>query len=666
MRRVVVNRAYSLIARLSLGIAMLALWTGVWVQQADAQDLKSAKAAIESRNYDKAITELRAFLEQKPKEKEGHYLLGLALKGKGRIDEAMAEFEIAVDRDKKYTDALYELGMLQTDKGLYAEAEQTLAEGEKYSKGKESRFFYAQGMLKAAQDDLGGATQLMTKAIAMAPNDPLYHQGLGDIYMKRKVWGLAITEYNKALSLDPDSPDAALTHYRLGKLHFESQQFQQAVEEFKKATALDPNIADAWYQQGYIYYLAKQPAVAVASLEKSVALQPDHFESNYYLAKSLNETQRLRAAVPYYEKALQLNPEASDCYAGLADGYLAEAGALGNGASPPDSVQKRVLYNKAVVAYEKAVMLAPDDPDLVYSLGWVQSQEQVGQYDKAIANLQRAIELDPSSEKPHIQLALIYFGRENFSEAIPHLKKAIEINPEDQNPYAYLGRAYIQQGLYDEAITQVSQMLDPVIARQEDPSRLSNVYFTLGQELYKMEKYPQAVQMFRRKTVVDSTSYATYLNMGLAALVGKDFKIAEEAFLRAVALKQDDSDSLSMLQAKRFLGVTYLQMENNAGAKKVYQEILEMDPKNDDALYRMGVFALIDKQYNPAERYLRQAIAIKPDNAAYHLALAQTYTNSQRLNEAVKEYRETLKLDPNNTTAQQQLQTVLEALAARN
>lgn len=621
-----------------------------------AQSLKDAQAAFEARNYDETISILRSVLSNKKKNDKAHYLLGMALKRTGQTDEAFSEFQIAVKEQKKNHDARYELSLMQIEREMFEEAAKNLEEGIKRTKEKDPRFFYAQGQLAIAQGDLKGATVLMNRAVAEQPDNPLFKTGLADLYAAQKVWGLAITNLRAALAMAPNSPDAAMIHYKIGKLHFNARQWNEAYQAFKTATEKDPSIKDAWYQQGYLQFVAERYPLVVEPMEKFVALEPDNAEAYFMLAEALNKTKRIKMAVPHYKKVIQLDPSKTEAYLPMGDGLVAEG-----------------MYTEAVNAYKEALDQNPDSPMLYYSLGWVQTQAEVGQYDDGIANLKKSLELDASSEKPHIQLALVYFDQEKFGEAIPHLKEAIRLNPNDQNPYAYYGRSYIKQGQFGEAVNAVKEVLEPAIQSQEDEDsvkKLSNVYFTLGQEIYRESRdierdmrapvYAAALDMYRAKTAHDTTSYATYLNMGLAGLVASEGEVARDALLRAIDLRKEEAeeDPKTVLQAIKFLGTSYLILEDYANARTTFNRVLEIDPEDDEAYYRLGFDRVLNKDWGGAINRLKKAVELKPDNASYHLLLAQSYTNSQQLGMAIRHYNESLKINPNQPKAREQLQQV--------
>ena len=83
-----------------------------------------------------------------------------------------------------------------------------------------------------------------------------------------------------------------------------------------------------------------------------------------------------------------------------------------------------------------------------------------GQHEKAIAEMERAVALAPSSDRNPAFLgrALHYAGRSD--EAIPLLKKALRRNPKPESwLLQYLGEAYVMTGRHDEAIAACKEAI---------------------------------------------------------------------------------------------------------------------------------------------------------------------------------------------------------------
>ena len=77
------------------------------------------------------------------------------------------------------------------------------------------------------------------------------------------------------------------------------------------------------------------------------------------------------------------------------------------------------------------------------------------QYDKAIAEGMRAIELDPNGADVYAKLGqtLLFAGRPD--EAIGYIKKGMRLNPFPEPWYFNdLGRYYVLKGQYEKAVTE--------------------------------------------------------------------------------------------------------------------------------------------------------------------------------------------------------------------
>ena len=84
-----------------------------------------------------------------------------------------------------------------------------------------------------------------------------------------------------------------------------------------------------------------------------------------------------------------------------------------------------------------------------------------GQYDKAIADLSKAIELNPKDAKAYYNRGLAYGkGKGQFDKAIADFTKAIELDPTDANAYIGRGVAWGKKGVYDRAISDCNKAVE--------------------------------------------------------------------------------------------------------------------------------------------------------------------------------------------------------------
>jgi hypothetical protein len=85
-------------------------------------------------------------------------------------------------------------------------------------------------------------------------------------------------------------------------------------------------------------------------------------------------------------------------------------------------------------------------------------------YDQAIANFTKAIEMDPKYALAYNERGIAYQGRGDYDRAIADYTKAIELDPKVAYAYYIRGLSYLKKGNTDQATADMDR------ARQLDPS----------------------------------------------------------------------------------------------------------------------------------------------------------------------------------------------------
>ena len=83
---------------------------------------------------------------------------------------------------------------------------------------------------------------------------------------------------------------------------------------------------------------------------------------------------------------------------------------------------------KAIEAYDKALALGPDDPNVITDQGTM--FRRVGWYDRAISNFQRAAELDPNHVQSRYNMGVVFrYDLQDFPSAIAAWESFLALNP---------------------------------------------------------------------------------------------------------------------------------------------------------------------------------------------------------------------------------------------
>jgi len=93
---------------------------------------------------------------------------------------------------------------------------------------------------------------------------------------------------------------------------------------------------------------------------------------------------------------------------------------------------------------------------------------------------------------------------------------------------------------------------------------------------------------------------------------------------------------------------SYYQSGHIKLAENVYNKILEIDPEHSDSFHMAGVIARQNGKYDLAASFIKSAIGIAPEKAAYHISFGNVLLDLERRDEAVSSYNNALALNLDN------------------
>ena len=192
-------------------------------------------------------------------------------------------------------------------------------------------------------------------------------------------------------------------------------------------------------------------AIKLSDIERQRALAkpPDNLQAYDYLQRGREYLRRNtradnREARRMFETALQLDPSYATAYVGLGYTYVAAAFS-----GWTEQVMESVL--KAKEYGQKALELDGASGEAHALLGTVYLN--LGEGERAIAEIRQAIELNPNDAKSYAMLggALTYSGK--AQEAIEPFELAMRLNPDmDVGRFNPVGWAYYLVGRYEDAV----------------------------------------------------------------------------------------------------------------------------------------------------------------------------------------------------------------------
>jgi len=188
----------------------------------------------------------------------------------GELDQAVAEFEKAVELDPNDAEAHRNLGTAYGEQGKW---EESLAAYEK-AVAINPDYGEAYGDMVAAYFNLGKLTEATAageKGIELAPDYAMGYNNLGSVYGAQGQIDTAIALFEKGIQADPD---CANCYYNLGFAYEQVEQLDQAIAAYQKAVGADPNYLDAYENMGTVYARQNRLEEAIAQFETFLLLAP--------------------------------------------------------------------------------------------------------------------------------------------------------------------------------------------------------------------------------------------------------------------------------------------------------------------------------------------------------------------------------------------------------
>ena len=274
--------------------------------------------------------------------------------------------------------------------------------------------FYRSGMYEKAD-------VLVSAALSANPTDMhIYCKAKGDILRNLLRIDDAIFYYKKAIEINPVYTEAI---NNLASIYLSKGDLGRAHTYFEKALVIKPDYVPALYNLGLIAKKNGQRERAKEFLQKTVEYRPDHADAWRTISEIFIQEGDLKQAQTAIEKSL---------LEGVTKESLLISSALAN---------RRGDYKLAIEQLETALLIAPDDFDILKNLGALYSH--LDMYEKACFFCEKALELRPSDSELLNNLGNAYKGFGLLEKSVSYYKAAIENDPDDSRIYSNLLLAMI-------------------------------------------------------------------------------------------------------------------------------------------------------------------------------------------------------------------------------
>lgn len=252
----------------------------------------------------------------------------------------------------------------------------------------------------------------------------------------------ALSDINEALERENNE---GRYHLIKAQILRKKKAYDDGLESALRAEGLGVNTPELYIVIGDLLQQQKQLDRARFYLVKALQMAPFEGEAFFFnglVAAKSGDTTR---AITYYNRALTLKPRFLEPYVQMSIIYSVR----GDHASA-------IAYNKRGTAY------FPNDPGLLYALGHI--YQQTARPDSAYYFYQRALRLEPTMARAHLQAGLIMMKLRNMERALWHLDQIQKQDPKFPRINYYRALCYEQTRQWEQA-TQLY-----ALAMQENPA----------------------------------------------------------------------------------------------------------------------------------------------------------------------------------------------------
>ncbi len=418
---------------------------------------------------------------------------------------------------------------------------------------------------------------------------------LGDCYIKKDMFSKAIKEYEIVYEAKKTDKDVVRT---LAELYKESEQLFSAIgayEVLSDLMDLDEDIADV--------------QSILAELNEEAHDYPAAFEA-------------YKTRLGIYPNDVATNKKLTELYIKIKNYPVAK---------------ETLLYMLTFVTDAKTLLW-------IYST-LVELNVETEDYEAAIEYSEKLLDIQGSDKfKVRNDIALYNIKLGRTSQGIEILEDLAMMSQDGFDVTLELADAYINIKEFQKALDRYLVLLDKATPREAKTLNLllCELYITWAIDKSSQNKFDVSFDLLKNAAQYNTLNPEIYYNAARNYFEQKNYTSSIEYLNRALEYdKKAENHSKYLL----LLAENHHQLGNFFEEKKALTDLLKVDEKNPEGLYRVGLMYASQHDIKNAEDAFKKAILYNPDllQAKYNLALLYENNNKDKAKEL---YIDILEQDP--------------------
>lgn len=361
-----------------------------------------------------------------------------------------------------------------------------------------------------------------------------------------------------------NSEKAKAAHLSKGEAYLKDSKFQEASLEFRNALQIDDKLAAGHWGLAQAYEGLRRLPEMLDELRKTIQLDPNNLDArtklgNYYLAASKGHPELMSEAERLAKEVLQKDPNHIEGHVLMSSILFAQG-----------------KKDEALAELNRAIAINPNRSESYLSVArFYMVTNDLGKAEEAF---KKAISVDPNAALGHMEYGKFLIQTNRGSEAEVELKKAIEVAPSDRNARFTLGSFYVVNRQLDKAEETYKALADLEKDKPESQEILADFYSAVN-------RTDEAIRIFQ-EILAKSPDYTQGRYRLAEILLARGDTSGASAQIEE-ALKKDQHDRQALVLRARLRSQAG-QPEDLKAAVEDLKDVLRQEPNSRPGLYFMA------------------------------------------------------------------------------
>lgn len=540
---------------------------------------------------------------------------GLSYAQKGQYRQAAIQFQNAIQINRKFAAAHFQLAQCFVHEGLWPEAYRELS----FTLDLEPQNLQAHMGIASLLFSLGQFQEARDRANEILKQEPRHVEALLLLASSNAEIGdlqQAVVEAKQAIEIVPDQVAPYLT---LGLLQEKLGKLTDAERSYLRAIELDSKSPTARVALASFYGRQNRWKEAESSFRTSIDLFPGNPIPRSALAQMFVSRGELDSAEQILRDAKSDMPNNPAAYVLLGDFY-----------------QQTGKIDKAIAEF--ASLVRDHAADFDAKRRYVSLLTQNGQLELALSADEELLKSSPGDSDALILKGEILTRLRRAPESEAILQSAIKSDPENVAAHYQLGLAYSEMQRFADAETEWRRVVRVRPAMLEAQEKLANLAYHKG-DLELLQQCGDAFLQYAPR------SPEGLLIRGTTRLLRKDFEGANRDLQQVIQVAPQNATAVT-----RMADLSAVE-GNSAKAEHYYEQALALDPRAVEALQNLVNLLVRRNEKEQALQRVQSQLIKVPSDGSFHFLLAQILLSDRRLVESDKELDQAISLNPLNMNA---------------